>query len=199
VTSVSTTWRSTARASVAVRLELPRFRPHWLDLLTLLLSVEASGSESIGDPTSISSPIRLARRDGRAPRRRLGAMAGYYVYSGGLDEIPTSPALRGHQRYYAASRCAGWAAGDAGGRPVLALPGAPGNLARRDRRLRAGLASNQSDEQDEGCRVANIKSQIKRKQAEREAPAAQQVGQVVAEDRCPQVPRGHRVRATSRT
>ena len=28
--------------------------------------------------------------------------------------------------------------------------------------MRAGLASNQSDEQDEGCRVANIKSQIKR-------------------------------------
>jgi hypothetical protein len=78
------------------------FGPTWLDLLTLLLSVEASGSESIGDPDEhfFAHPLGAGVTD-ELLDAGLGAMAGYYVYSGGLDEIPTSPALRGHQRYYA--------------------------------------------------------------------------------------------------
>ena len=46
--------------------------------------------------------------------------------------------------------------------------------------------------------MANIKSQIKRNRQNEKAPAAQQVGQVVAEDRHPQVQRGRARPATPR-
>jgi hypothetical protein len=88
------------------------FGPAWFDVLTVLLSAEASGldvdSLFAGHPLAVGLPAD-------ALDAGLAAALGYYRYAGSQPEIDTSPAIRGHQRYYAElafrwlARRQGWA------------------------------------------------------------------------------------------
>lgn len=74
------------------------FGPPWLDTVTLLLSAEASGLDPDAlfwaHPTSARVTPELL--DGG-----LAAMLGYYLWASSEPEIPVSPNIRPHQRYYA--------------------------------------------------------------------------------------------------
>jgi aminoglycoside phosphotransferase (APT) family kinase protein len=71
--------------------------PAWFDLVSLLISAEASGLDP--DPLFFGHPTAAGLPE-EALDAALAAFAGYYLYSGARPEIPTSPALREHQRYY---------------------------------------------------------------------------------------------------
>ena len=74
------------------------YGPPWFDTLTLLLSAEASGIDP--DPLFWTHPTAA----GVTPELLDGALAsilGYYLDAGSKPEIPTSPHVRSHQRYYA--------------------------------------------------------------------------------------------------
>lgn len=74
------------------------YGPPWFDTMSLLLSAEASGIDP--DPLFWTHPTAAAVSsellDGA-----LAALLGYYLYSAAEPEIPTSPHVRSHQRYYA--------------------------------------------------------------------------------------------------
>jgi hypothetical protein len=74
------------------------FGPPWFDLTMVLLSAEASGLDV--DSLFASHPL-AAGLPPDALDSALAATLGYYRYSGAQPEIETSPAIRGHQRYYA--------------------------------------------------------------------------------------------------
>jgi aminoglycoside phosphotransferase (APT) family kinase protein len=74
------------------------YGPPWLDLLTVLLSAEASGLDV--DTLFATHPL-AAGLPGDALDAGLAAILGYYRYSGALPEIENAPAVRSHQRYYA--------------------------------------------------------------------------------------------------
>jgi aminoglycoside phosphotransferase (APT) family kinase protein len=86
--------------------------PAWFDLLSLLVTAEASGLDA--DEVFFAHPTT-----GGLPEEALdwglAAFAGYYAYAGAQQEVPTSPNLREHQRYYGRltlrwlSRRRGWA------------------------------------------------------------------------------------------
>jgi hypothetical protein len=86
--------------------------PAWFDLVSLLISAEASGLDV--DALFFAHPTTSGLPDDVLDAA-LAAFLGYYVHASALPEIPTSPALRGHQRYYAhltlrwLSRRRGWA------------------------------------------------------------------------------------------
>lgn len=86
--------------------------PAWFDLVSLLISAEASGIDP--DPLFFAHPTAAGLSDTMLDSA-LAAFLGYYLYSGAQPEIPTSPNLRGHQRYYARlthrwlARRRGWA------------------------------------------------------------------------------------------
>ncbi|MBV1855676.1 phosphotransferase family protein [Catellatospora tritici] len=71
--------------------------PAWFDLVTLLLSAEASGLDVdalfASHPTARGLPAD-------ALDAALAACVGYYVHAGAQPEIEQSPAIRSHQRYY---------------------------------------------------------------------------------------------------
>jgi Ser/Thr protein kinase RdoA (MazF antagonist) len=75
------------------------YGPPWFDTITLLLSAEASGLDP--DPLFWAHPtaadVRPESLDGA-----LAAALGYYLNASAQPEIPTSPHIRSHQRYYGA-------------------------------------------------------------------------------------------------
>ncbi|MDI1465607.1 phosphotransferase [Catellatospora sp. KI3] len=71
--------------------------PAWFDLVTLLLSAEASGYDV--DALFAAHPAARGLPDD-ALDAALAACAGYYVHAGAKPEIEQSPAVRSHQRYY---------------------------------------------------------------------------------------------------
>ncbi|GIH03126.1 hypothetical protein Rhe02_11930 [Rhizocola hellebori] len=86
--------------------------PPWFDLLTVLISAEAGGLDV--DTLFAEHPLAV-NLPPDALDAGLAAILGYYRYSGARPEIDTSPAVRGHQRYYAdltgrwLARRQGWA------------------------------------------------------------------------------------------
>ncbi|HEX6684465.1 MAG TPA: phosphotransferase, partial [Candidatus Limnocylindrales bacterium] len=74
------------------------YGPPWLDALTLLVSAEASGLDP--DPLFWAHPVS-AEVTPELLDSALAAMLGYYLHSSSQPEIPTSPNIRSHQRYYA--------------------------------------------------------------------------------------------------
>ena len=73
------------------------FGPPWFDLLTVLLSAEASGFDV--DTLFAEHPVAAGLPE-EALDAGLAAILGYYRYSGARPEIDNSPFVRGHQRYY---------------------------------------------------------------------------------------------------
>jgi len=73
------------------------YGPPWFDTLSLLLSAEASGLDPDAlfwaHPTTAGVTAELL--DGA-----LAAILGYYLTASAGPEIPTSPHVRSHQRYY---------------------------------------------------------------------------------------------------
>lgn len=74
------------------------YGPPWFDTLTLLLSAEASGLDPEllfwSHPTSAGVTPELLEAG-------LAAILGYYLHAASQPEVPTSPHVRSHQRYYA--------------------------------------------------------------------------------------------------
>lgn len=71
--------------------------PVWFDLISLLLSAEASGLDV--DALFESHPVATGLPPD-ALDAGLAAFLGYYLYAGAQPEIDTSPEVRNHQRYY---------------------------------------------------------------------------------------------------
>lgn len=87
--------------------------PPILDTASLLLSAAADHDVDAllaEHPTALAAPPDAL--DGA-----LAALSGYYLTAGAFDDVPTSPYIRAHQRYYAALAMA-WLARRRGWQPV---------------------------------------------------------------------------------